>query len=334
MRRELVLGGTALLVVGATLVASVAVPGVIASATSDRPPDVDVRELTLSAGETGGETATLSVDLRLTSDGGPPGNVSVEYRAVDADSGLVVDTVRVPVDGALDGERRVVANLTVPRSGAYDVETVVYADGQRVDVGETRVSGLASLTPDYVETAVGFQRFERAGFEFPTVEYAVTDRSDGRATLNVSAYVVNGGRTVADEVEVVFTVRESDSGAVLDREATTVEGLAPGTTVTPSVTLGAADGEDYYLDVVLRRDGRVLDTARSTADLDPNASLSVDRSEQSDGLQVDGGTDTDPTPDRTTTVEETDGDGGPGLGVGAALVGIAVAVLVGRWRDD
>ena len=332
MRRELVLGGTALLVVGATLVASVAVPGVIASATSDRPPDVDVRELTLSAGETGGERATLSVDLRLTG-GGPAGNVSVEYRAVDADSGLVVDTVRVPVDGALDGERRVVANLTVPRSGAYDVETVVYADGQRVDVGETRVSGLASLTPDYVETAVGFQRFERAPFEFPTVEYAVTDRSDGRAALNVSAYVVNGGRTVADEVEVVFTVRESDSGAVLDREATTVEGLAPGTTVTPSVTLGAADGEDYYLDVVLGRDGRVLDTARSTADLDPNASLSVDRSEQSDGLQVDGD-DTDPTPDRTTTVEETTGDGGPGLGVGAALVGIAVAVLVGRWRDD
>ncbi len=334
MRRESVLGGTALLVVGATLVALTA-PGAIASTTSDEPPDVTVRELTLSAGETGGETATLSVDLRLRNRGGAAGNVSVEYRAVDADSGLVVDRRRVPVDGALDGERRVVANLTVPRSGAYEIETVVYADGRRVDVDGTRVSGLDSLTPDYVASAVGFQRFERAPFEFPTVEYAVADRRDGRALLNVSAYVVNGGRTVADEVEVVFTVRESDSGAVLDREATTVEGLAPGTTAGPRVSLAAADGEDYYLDVVLRRDGRVLDTARSTADLDPNASLSVDRSERSDGLSVEGGgADGDPTPERTTTVEETTGDGGPGLGVGAALVGIAVAVLAGRWRDD
>jgi PGF-CTERM protein len=348
MRPETILGGGAVVVVVALLALGAAAPGAIASADDDEPDppgQLSVREVSISPGAVSGATATLSVDARVAHRGGDSENVSVEFRALDAESGLVETTRTVRVGNVTrTGERRVIANLSVERSGGYRVETVLYRDGERVDLGARSVSGVGTLDPAYEDVGVAFHDFEDERAAFPSVEYSV-ERTDGnRVTLDVSAYVTNAGDTAASDLEMVVVARQTGSSIVADRATIEVPEVRPGRTLTPGVELTVPDGYGYYLDAMIERDDVIVSTARAGADLSPgeNGSVEVDRSEESDGLQVgefvdDSGGNPDAgtggSGPRETTVAS--GGGGPGFGpVVAVVAALAIAVIARRKTDD
>jgi PGF-CTERM protein len=91
------------------------------------------------------------------------------------------------------------------------------------------------------------------------------------------------------------------------------------------------DGYNYYLDAVLRKDGVVVDTARSAANLDPTRTVSTDETEESvefavSDFESDRGRNEAPTDETGASVQT------PGFGPVAALVALLVAALgVRRW---
>lgn len=340
MRIEIVLGGGAVAVVVVAAVFALAAPGAIApppTEPAEPPGDLQIREMSIAPDAVSGASATLRVDVRLAHRGGESENVTVEFRAVDLDTGLVETTKRVRVgDISVDGERRVVANLSVPRSGGYRIETTVYQGPRREDVGTTTVQGVGSLEPAYARTGMDFHRFGVAGGpELPAVEYAIASTSDDRVTLDVSAYLTNSGDTRAGDLTLELIARQSDSGIVADRATIQVGDVRPGRTVTPSAELTVPDDYNYYLDAILKKDGVIVATARSGAVLNPNLSISVNETRQRDGLQVgefergEGGKPT-PTPRET----ETTGGGGPGFGILAAVAALVTIALIARRNHD
>ncbi len=116
---------------------------------------LDLRETTIEPAAVDGQTVTLAIDARLSHRGGPAENVTVETRAIDADTGLVATTTRQSV-GTVEGEREVSvrSNITVERAGGYRIDTIVYEDGNRVEhrpaVGPER-DRLHRRTPAYRE---------------------------------------------------------------------------------------------------------------------------------------------------------------------------------------
>jgi PGF-CTERM protein len=359
MRRETALAGGAAGVVVFALLVAAAVPGVLADPSADepvRPGRLALNDLSVASGPVGGQTATLTVTTRLEHDGPPTEDVAVVVRAYDAESGLLETSERVAV-GTVTGDREVsvAANLTVPREGGYRIESVVYRNGSRQVVGERRLSGLDALTPDYARTGVGFVDADVP----PPLSVSVTDADAGgdgdgadadvgdgdrpeangtddrrRVSLSVGAALVNRGDDRSDPVTVEVVARQADSNLVADRARVEAGTIRPGRTAETTAALTVADGYNYYVDAVVYRDGVLIDTARTVANLDPTERISVNETVRGTELDVSDferrveGTRTPMTTDAATS------GGTPGFGpvVTLAAVGaLAALATVRRW---
>ncbi|HKJ58647.1 MAG TPA: PGF-CTERM sorting domain-containing protein [Halobacteriales archaeon] len=329
---RLLLGGAAAVVV-VSAIAAVAVPGALSPDDPGqvRPAALRVAELNIAPGAASGETATLSIETRLDHRGGPAENVTLLLRAVGLESGLVETTREVDVE-PIQGDREVAVteNLTVPREGGYRIEAVTYVDGERRASGSRTVRGVGGLAPEYARTSVQFHRFQRTGQ--PSIEYSIAGVQDDRATLRIRTYLTNTGSESPGGLRLSLTARQADSGIVADETEVTVGEIAPGRTATPEAELLVPDGYNYYLDAVLWKDGVIVGSARSVANLDPQETISANVTTRDVGLDVsdferDGGG----APERERPAA-TESAGQPGFTAPLAVaVLLGAVVLVRRW---
>jgi hypothetical protein len=337
VNRERQLVAAAVLVVALTTVAAAVVPGVLADPSDRgpvRPGPVDVVEMPITEGDVTGETATLRVEARLQHRGNPTPNVTVRFRAVDTDTGLVTTTETVPVGDLTDeSETPANASLTVPREGGYRIEAVAYSDDRRVAAGTRTVSGLEALTPPRARSTV---RFAERG-AIPPLSVAVDEAGAERTTLNVTAALTNAGDDPVSDLSVTVVLRQAESNVVAARRTARVGELRPGRTGEANVVLDVPAEYNYYVDAVLVRDGVVIDTARSVANLDPRRTISVNETERE--VAFDAGDFTPgtgegerPRPRPTGTPVEGGAPGfGPVVPVVAALVLASLALARRRW---
>jgi hypothetical protein len=335
MNRETPLAAAAAGVVAVALLLAAAVPGVVAEPRDDpiHPGYVDVSEVTIEAGEVAGATADLRVTAYVSHRGNPTRNVSVLFRAVDAESGLVATTERVDVEPLTD-DREVTANatLSVEREGGYRIETILYRDGERVDAGVTRVSGLEALTPAYARTSVAFADSE----VLPPLSVSVADVRNNRTTLAVAASLTNeGDTTAADDLRVTLVLRQAESNLVADRASVPVGRIRQGRTETVEAELTVPTGYNYYVDAILWKDGVMVDAARGVANLDPTERISADTTVREVELDVsDFETDGDAGGARGETDVPATSMQTPGFGVGIAAVALIVSALFARGRIE
>ncbi|MFB6179076.1 MAG: hypothetical protein ABEI77_05060 [Halorientalis sp.] len=212
MQRELPLVGGFVAVVVIALLVAAGVPGVIARPEPEQHGYLQLRDIAVSHGTVSAETVPLSVEARVQHGGGPDENVTVLFRAVGLESGLVERTDTVDV-GRIEGDREVpvTTTLTVNRTGGYRIETVVYRDGERQSDGSTTVEGVGNLIPAYRQSTVDFHRFAGGPNALPVIEYSIQSTTDQRTTLNVSTYLTNEGDAPSEDVRLVVKARQADS---------------------------------------------------------------------------------------------------------------------------
>lgn len=335
MQRDRLLPVAAVVVLVVTAGAVVAVPGALDPPADDRrePPGfVDLRETTVSTGAVSGDTVTLSLTSFLVHERGTAENVTVVYRAVDSDTGFVATEKRIDVgDIVRDGEHRIAANITVEREGGYRLLTLVYVNGSRVQTGHTEVSGVGTLTPEYAQTPVAFHQFERT--DLPAVEYQIQTVQADITTMQVTTYLTNQGSTGSENLRLELTARQAESNIVADRTTIDVGSIQAGRTITPSATIDVPSEYNYYLDAVLWKDGVIVGSTRSVANLDPTETISANQTTREVGLTV-GDFETERTdrneadsPDEART--ETEG-ATPGFTMLSAVVALVAIALVGR----
>lgn len=330
MDRERLLAAGIAVVVAASAVAAVAIPGVVADTDPGdvRPGRVDVEEVTIAADGTSSGTVDLSVTAYLEHRGGDSENVTVKVRAVGVDSGLVETTRGADVD-TISGDREVPVTVDVPvaRDGGYRVETVLYDDGQRVATVAKSVRGVGSVQ------AGGHVAFHRFGADLPAVQYSVAEVDGNTTTLDVSTYLTNRGAEPSGDVSVELVVRQADSNVVAARTTVPVDDIRPGTTVTPGATVDVPSEYNYYLDAILRKDGVIVGTARSAANLDPRERIEANTTVRDTGLRVEE-FETTRNEAQQTEAGDPSASGGsvPGFGPVAAVVAVAAATTLVATR--
>jgi hypothetical protein len=147
VNRETALGGGALALLALIVLAMIAVPGVMAESEENvRPSVTELRsDAPPAVTAVDGDSVILQIDTRVVHRGGPADNVTLELRAVDAETGLLADrTVRDVGTLTGDRERRVLTNLTLERAGGYRIETILYADGERLESGTREINGVGT----------------------------------------------------------------------------------------------------------------------------------------------------------------------------------------------
>ncbi len=332
MPRERTLAGAAVAVLAIALLLAAVIPGVIAEPRDEgpvRPGPVRVAEITVQPGEVGGATAELRLAARLDHRGNPARNVSVRFRAIDAESGLLAAQETVTVGNlSSDGEVPVETTLRVDREGGYVLETTVFRDGERIDEARQQVSGMEALTPEYARTTVGFTESRL----IDPIAVSVRDVTDNRTTLRVSASLTNDGDDPSEAVRVEVRARQADSNLVADTDGTRVDGIRPGRTQQARMTVTVPSNYNYVLDVALYTDGVLVDTVRSVANLDPSERVDVNTTRRDIEFEVRDFEEGDGSSDRGTeapamTPVETEA---PGFTGGIALLAVLTAALLAR----
>jgi PGF-CTERM protein len=344
MKRETALLGALGAVVVASALVLVLVPGAVGDPGQETPTRegrLQVVEMPIEIGSVSKQTATLTATVTLQHRGPPMENVSVLVRAVDEDRDVVATATRVDL-GTIGEQRevRAVANLTVERQGAYRFEAITYADGRRVPGGDggRLVEGIGSLDPTYTRSPIEFYRADHRDGGLPTIGYSIASADEDAITLALSTRLTNGGTAPGGDLSLVLAARQADSNVIADRTTVHVGQIRPGRTVPTEATLTVPDEYNYHLVGVLKRDGVVVDTARSAANLDPEKTVVVVNEttvEDDEFSAADFAPSNEAsTPQPKPTTEVGDGGSGPGFGAGVALVALlAVATLaVGRNR--
>ena len=326
MRPEALLAALAVAVLFVTVGVALLVPGFVAEPDPDEPPArLDVTETTLQTGEVTGETATFDVTAFVTHRGGTAENVSVVVRAID-DSGTVADTARADrqrLEGG--GEHEIPVSVTVPREGGYEVRTILYVDGDRVDVARASIGGVEALTPPHARTNVAFEQFAQRD----AVEYTIESVENDEATLSVRSYLTNGGDSPESELRIVATARHAEANVVADRTEADVGTIEPGRTETVDVDVTVPDGSNYYLDVTLWREGVILGSARTVANLDPQRTVDVE--EETEAVAFEAGEfETERTAEPEPSPEADDAESQPGFGIPVAVLALLLSVLAAR----
>ncbi|MFC7136554.1 DUF7490 domain-containing protein [Halobaculum litoreum] len=327
--RRLVAGAAVVLLVA--LLGVAVAPGVLANPDAEeftRPGRVSIAESpAITPTEVDGATATLRLDARIGHGGPPTDNVTVRYRAYDAESGLLVAETTTELD-ELTGDRSVPVNtsLRVPREGGYVIETVVFRDGQSVDGDRTEVSGLEALGTEV--------RFTRSDAVPPlAVSVASVDGDANRTTLSVAASLTNGGVEPSGDVRVEVILRQAESNLVAARGATTVGDIGPGRTADATTELTVPSEYNYYVDAAVYRDGVLVDTARSVANLDPTETIAANETRREVEFEVGDFADDDVSDERRDTPAATEtGASAPGFGPAVALVALAGTALLAVRR--
>ena len=325
----------AVVVLGAVAVAALA-PGAVADRSDEpvRSSYLTLQEPRVAAGNVGGETVELSLDLRLDHRGGPARNVTIEVQAIDRETGLVARTVRKDL-GNITGDRevRTRVNVTVPREGGYRLHTRVYEDSERIETGLTEVRGVDSLTPDYAGTSLEFHRFASGGADLPVISYSPTEADDNRTALETRTWLTNRGEEPAGGLELVVRARQVESNLIADRATVRIDEVGPGQTATPTVELDVPSNYNYYLDGILLRDGVIVGSATSGAMLDP--SRPVPENTTREEVEFDAGDFTSETPEPQREEEAPAAatvQNGPGFGVAAAVLALLAGAFVAHRR--
>lgn len=334
MDRERTLAGAAVLLVGIALLGAAVAPGVLADPSDDgpiRPGAVNVVDSAVSTGDITGQRAELTLHTTIRHRGNPTENVSVRFRAVDTDSGLLVDETTTQVgDLRSDGEREVMGTLSVPREGGYRLEATVYRNDTRVDSLRREVRGVSALTPAYAESNVSFT--EDAVLD--PVSVSVVEASADQTTLRLGGWLTAEGPSDGADLSVTFIVRQAESNVVAARETVDSADLREGRSEMVTAEVTVPSEYNYYIDAVLVRDGVIVDTAPGVVNLDPTETIDANRTQQDVEFEAGDFADEEgtqePEYERATeqgTVTET-----PGFGPVVAILALLGMALLARWR--
>jgi hypothetical protein len=323
---------SAAVVLVVVVVAAGALPGAVTDPTERvrAPGPVDIEELAVKPGAVSGGTAELDLKAQVSHHGNPTQNVSVRFRAIDADSGLLATEQRASL-GELteDGWHAANATLRVERSGGYVLEATLFRDGRPVDTTRREVSGMEALTPEYARTGVSFTEQGTV----PTVLVSVESVADNRTTLRIETSLTNRGDEPSDDLRTVVVVRQAESNVVAGSAETDVGQIREGRTERTTATVTVPSDYNYYVDVSLYRDGVLLDSTRSVANLDPTQRIQANVTETEVAFEVSDFEGEQPTGERPTDTEGGESGGGiPGFGLGLGIGAVVLALAVASVR--
>lgn len=331
MKRETLFVGAVVALLAVSLVGATVVPGAVDPVDDRVTRDyIDVADVTLRTTEVTGNTVTFDVETRLSHRGGPSEAVTIDLRAIDAESGLLEDETTVEA-GTIEGDRERVftGSLSVPRDGGYRIEAVVYRNGTRMESAAATISGVSALTPAYAKTDVAFERF--GDDTLPPIEYSIASTDENQTTLRVTSMLTNTGDDSESGLELVVKARQADSNIVADEDSLDVAAIEPGRTAASTVSLSVPSGYNYYLDAVLWRDGVVVGSARSAANLNPTETISVDEQTREVGLEVgEFVREGDASRNQPETETAAAGQSTPGFGVAAAIIALLAVIAIAR----
>ncbi|WP_440954133.1 DUF7490 domain-containing protein [Methanosarcina sp. Mfa9] len=284
----------------------------------------NIRDMDISADRVG----TAFVDLNVTTyvekyHGDTEKNTSLLLKAYSRESGLLEVQQEVELGAFENGETKAVSQaLSLPKTGGYELRSVLFEEKTRKVSGEIKVYNLDALPAD----------LEDIGLEISEMDFQVRKVENGKVLIENDIYLANEGRETSQDFRMLVKVRELDAGLLADKVWTRTGKIRPQTTVIRSVNLTMPDQYNYAVEVLIWNNDTIVKRGEDYIQLSPEIKIkdetqtAVRKIETSD---FESSEDREPVPEEEYPMEE---EPTPGFGLFLSAVLMCFTVFLRSRR--
>jgi hypothetical protein len=221
----------------------------------------NVRDMDISADRTGAAFIDLNVTTYIEkSQGNSAKNTSLLLKAYSQKSGLLEAQKEIKLGVLKKGDTKSVSQvLTLPKTGGYDLHSVLFEENVQKGDGEIKVYNLDALPAEVQEI----------GLEIPEMDFRVKGVESGKVLVENDIYLTNEGRETSKDFRMLVKVREMDAGLLADKVWTHTGEIRPEATVIQSVNLTMPDQYNYIVEVLIWNNDTIVERGEDYIQLNP-----------------------------------------------------------------
>lgn len=221
----------------------------------------NVKSMDISADRTGAAFVDLNVTTYIEkSQGNAAKNSSLLLKAYSRESGLLEAQKKIELGVIKKGDTKSVSQvLTLPKTGGYDLRSVLFEENVQKCSGEIKVYNLDALPAEVQKT----------GLEIPEMDFRVKKVEDGKVLVENDIYLTNEGRETSKDFRMLVKIREMDAGLLADKVWTHTGEIKPEATVIRSVNLTMPDQYNYIVEVLIWDDNTIVERGEGYIRLRP-----------------------------------------------------------------
>ncbi|MDQ1276001.1 MAG: hypothetical protein QG610_1576 [Euryarchaeota archaeon] len=221
----------------------------------------NIKDMDISADHAG----TSFVDLNVTTyiekyQGDTEKNTSLLLKVYSMESGLLEVQERINLGKLKKGETKVVSqSLSLPKTGGYDIRSVLFEEEIQKSNGEIKIYNLDFLPADVQDI----------GLEISEMDFKVRKVEDGKVLVESDIYMTNEGRETSSDFRTLVKVREMDAGLLADKVWIQTGEIRPEATVIRSVNLTMPDQYNYIVEVLIWNNDTIVRRGEDYIQLHP-----------------------------------------------------------------
>ena len=314
-----------ILIIMSILLAFTSGSGCLRSFEEEEESYYNIRDMDISADRVG----TAFVDLNVTTyvekyHGDTEKNTSLLLKAYSRESGLLEVQQEVELGTFENGETKAVSQaLSLPKTGGYEIRSVLFEEKTRKGNGEIKVYNLDALPAD----------LEDIGLEISEMDFQVRKVENGKVLIENDIYLTNEGRKTSQDFRMLVKVRELDAGLLADKVWVGTGKIRPQTTVIRSVNLTMPDQYNYAVEVLIWNNDTIVKRGEDYIQLSPEIKIKDDTQTAVRNIETsdfESSEEPELIPEEEYPVEE---ESTPGFGMffSAVLMCSAVLFRSRRW---
>jgi hypothetical protein len=225
----------------------------------------NIRDMDIAADRAG----TSFVDLNVTTyvekyQGDTEKNTSLLLKVYSRESGLLEVQEEVKLGKLKKGETKSVSqSLSLPKTGGYDVRSVLFEEEIQKGSGEIKVYNLDFLPADAQDI----------GLEISEMDFRVRRVEDGKVLIESDIYLTNEGKKTSQDFRALVKVREMDAGLLADKVWIQTGEINPEATVIRSVNLTMPDQYNYAVEVLIWNNDTIVRRGEDYIQLHPEVEI-------------------------------------------------------------
>ncbi len=276
----------------------------------------------ISADRTGAAFVDLNVTTYIEkSQGDSAKNTSLLLKAYSRESGLLETQKKIELGVLKNGDTKSVSQvLTLPKTGGYDLHSILFEENVQKGDGEIKVYNLDALPAEVQEI----------GLEIPEMDFRVKEVEGGKVLVENDIYLTNEGRETSKDFRMLVKVREMDAGLLADKVWTHTGEIRPEATVIQSVNLTMPDQYNYIVEVLLWNNDTIVERGEGYIQLSPVIEVKERNTTQAREIQTsefENVVETGMIPEEESTAE---GESAPGFSLLLSAILLCSAAILRR----
>ncbi len=285
----------------------------------------NIRDMDISADHIG----TAFVDVNVTTyiekyNGNTEKNASLLLKAYSIESGLLVAQKEVKLGVLKKGDTKLVSqNLSLPKTGGYDLRSVLFEENIQKSKGEIKIHNLDALPADVQDI----------GLEIPEMDFKVKGVEGGKVFVESDIYLTNEGKEINPDFKMLIKVREMDAGLLADKIWTQTGKIKPETTVIRSVNLTMPDQYNYAVEVLIWNNDTIVKSGEGYIQLSPKVKIQDKNTTETLKIQTSEFENSEATEEIPKSEIEKEGGATPGFSLPlSAILLCSAAIFRRRFR--